>query len=329
MKTMSYADVAYKVLLEAQDTKMMHYKEITNRAYTEGLVESDDIIVAGNIASAINSDIRRLNSTEQVSRFVSYGKGLYGLSQNEPTGILKDIKEKNAHVKNQLLESLLHMPPFKFEELIGEVLRQLGFENIIVTQKSGDGGIDVMGELVVAGAIKNNICVQVKRWRNNVQRGSISELRGSLRPHQTGLFITTSDFSKSAVLEAKDPYKAPISLINGRELVEMLCDFGIGVVSRDVKVFDIDKNCDFTRLVSDEMKLEGDGTMEIFARYKGKIHYAAYVSPTKIIYEDVIYQSPSAAGTKVQNGLPVNGWKFWKYIDPNDGKIYPIDILRK
>jgi len=167
----------------------------------------------------------------------------------------------------------------------------------------------------------------VKRWRNNVQRSSVSELRGSLKPHQTGLFITTSDFSRQAVEEASDPYKAPISIMNGNELVDLLCNFGIGVILEKITIFDIDKgelNFDFPE--PEEITEQG---IEIFTNYKKHKHFAIYFSPTKIIYENEVYKSPSAAGTKVQNGLPVNGWKFWKFIDTKTGKIHPLERLRK
>ena len=202
-------------------------------------------------------------------------------------------------------------------------MRNLNFENVQVTGKTGDGGIDVTGELVVAGVIRNSICVQVKRWRNNVQRGNVSELRGSLRPHQTGLFITTSDFSRQSI---EDPYKAPISLMNGIELVDLLCEFGIGVISERAVIYEVDKdelNFDFPQPVDINEK-----GIEIFVNYKNHKHYAVYFSPTKIIYEDEVYKSPSAVGTKVQNGLPVNGWKFWKFTDEKTGKIHPLERLR-
>ena len=221
----------------------------------------------------------------------------------------------------------MSMPPFAFEDLVAEILRNLGFENISVTAKTGDGGIDVIGELVVAGAIKNNVCVQVKRWRNNVQREKISELRGSLRPHQTGLFITTSDFSKPAIDEANDPYKAPISLINGKELVEIMCSYGIGVTSEEVVVYDLDKNTDLLD-IPEPVEINEKG-IEIFTSFKGQEYYAIFFSPTKVVYNDKIYRSPSAAGMEVQSGIPVNGWKFWKFKDESDGKVYPIDRLRK
>jgi len=327
-KKLSYSDIAYSILKAEKEEHFLHYKEITQRAFKQGLIKESDIIVAGNVSSAINSEIRQAKLNGEESRFISYGNGKYGLSEKEPRGIFKEIRDKNNAVKRTLLKSLLNMSPFAFEELIGEVLRHLGFENIIVTRKTGDGGIDVMGELVVAGTIKNNICVQVKRWNNNVQRGNISELRGSLRPHQTGLFITTSDFSKPAIHEANDPYKAPISLINGMELVEMLCTFGIGVTSENVTLYALDENTGISDISQKDDVSEEDG-LEIFTTYKGQKFYAVYFSPTKIIYDNEVFNSPSAAGTKVQNGLPVNGWKFWKFIDKKDGKTYPLDRLRK
>src|SRR5690606_30154279 len=240
------------------------------------LIESDDLIIAGNIASAINGDIRKAKSQGTEPKFISYGKGLYGLAEHEPKGIFADIRSKNQDVKKQLLEALHAMNPSKFEELVGEVMRNLNFENVQITGKTGDGGIDVTGELVVAGVIRNSVCVQVKRWRNNVQRGSISELRGSLRPHQTGLFITTSDFSRQSVEEATDPYKAPISLMNGIELVDLLCEFGIGVISERVTIYEVDKeelNFDFPQATEIDEK-----GIEIFVNYKNHKHYAVYFS---------------------------------------------------
>lgn len=324
---MTYADIAYKILKEDENARSLHYKVIAKRAFAKGLIESDDVIVAGNISSSINTEIRKAKLDDKEPRFVPYGKGKYGLTEREPKGIFKDIRDKNTLVKKQLQEALMAMPPFKFEELVAEVLSQLGFENIEVTAKTGDGGIDVMGELVVAGAIKSNVCVQVKRWKNKVQRGSISELRGSLRPQQTGLFITTSDFSKPAIEEANDPFKTPISLINGKEFVDILCAHKIGVTKEEVTIYDIEKDSSFIDIPV-EIEINEKG-IDIFTTYKGKEYNATYYSPSKVVYNDEVFTSPSAAGMKVQNGKPVNGWRFWKYIDESDGKTYPIDRLRK
>lgn len=326
-KKLSYLDIAYEVLKNSNESKSLHYKEIAQKALNLKLIENNDLIIAGNISSTINANIRKSKIEGQSSKFISYGKGKYGLTENEPKGIFADIRDKNNQVKRRLLEALLAMPPFDFEELIAEVLRNLGFENISVTSKTGDGGIDVIGELIVAGAIKNNVCVQVKRLRNNVQRSSISELRGSLRPHQTGLFITTSDYSKPSIKEANDPYKAPISLINGKELVDIMCEFGMGVTLEKVVILDIDEATQVLDIPKD-FNINEKG-IEIFANYKGQTYYAIYFSPNRILYNNEIFKSPSAAGTKVQKGTPVNGWKFWKFRDAKDNKKYVLDRVRQ
>lgn len=325
-ENLTYLEIAYNILRDEPKLKQIHFRDLAKKAFDKGLIQSDDIIIAGNVASAINGEIRKSKSQGTEPKFISFGKGLYGLAEHEPKGIFADIRNKNQDVKKQLLEALHSMHPNKFEELIGEVLRNLGFENVQVTGKTGDGGIDVTGELVVAGIIRNSVCVQVKRWRNNTQRSSISELRGSLRPHQTGLFITTADFSRQSIEEANDPYKAPISLMNGIELVDLLCEFGIGVILEKVTIFDIDSDelkFDFP----DKTDIDSNG-IEIFTNYKNHKHFAIYFSPTKIIYENEVYKSPSAAGTKVQNGLPVNGWKFWKFKDEQTGKVHPLERIR-
>src|SRR3990167_6734761 len=226
-ENLTYLEIAYKMLGEKSGLKQMHYRDLANRAFELGLIESDDLIVAGNIASSINADIKKAKAQGTQSRFISFGMGLYGLLEHEPKGIFADIRNKNQEVKKQLLEALHAMHPSKFEELVGEVLRNLGFENVQITGKTGDGGIDVTGELIVADIILEK--------------------------------VTILDLDKNEI------------------------------------------NFDFPELT------ETDGKeIEIFANYKDRKYFAIYFSPTKIIYENEVYNSPSGAGMKVQNGLPVN-----------------------
>ena len=56
------------------------------------------------------------------------------------------------------------MKPGEFEELISQLLAEMGFELVEVTKLSSDGDIDVRGTLVVGDAVKIKMAVQVKRW---------------------------------------------------------------------------------------------------------------------------------------------------------------------
>lgn len=64
---------------------------------------------------------------------------------------------------------------------------------------------------------------------------------GSLGAHEQGLIITTSDFSPGAVREAAQPDKTPIVLMNGRQLVMLLMEYGIGVHRSTSDLFAIDE----------------------------------------------------------------------------------------
>jgi restriction system protein len=78
------------------------------------------------------------------------------------------------------------------------LLEEIGFEDVRVTQYSGDGGIDVEATLTVGGVTRVKTAIQVKRFRerNNIRVNVVRELRGSLVTDQRGLIISTSGFAK-------------------------------------------------------------------------------------------------------------------------------------
>ena len=118
----------------------------------------------------------------------------------------------------------------------------MGFENVEVTKRSGDGGIDVRGTLIIADSIRIKMAVQAKKWnlKNNVHSPVVQQVRGSLNSDEQGLIIATSDFSSGAVKEAAHSNKTPIALMNGEQLVSLLMEYGIGVQRSTPDLFYID-----------------------------------------------------------------------------------------
>ena len=139
------------------------------------------------------------------------------------------IHQHNQGVHKRLHENLHRMPAAEFENLIGQLLTAIGFEDVEVTARSGDGGVDVRGTLVVGAVIRTNMAVQAKRWRNNVQAPIVQQVRGSLGTHDQGLIITTSDFSSGARTEAERANAIPVALMNGEQLVRLLVENNMGV----------------------------------------------------------------------------------------------------
>lgn len=132
-------------------------------------------------------------------------------------------------MRQQLHDRLHTLAPGDFENLIGNLLAKIGFENVVVTAASGDGGIDVRGTLVVGDVIRTRMAVQVKRWKRNVQAPVVPQVRGSLSAYEQGLIITTSDFSAGARSKAARPDAVPVALMSGEQLVTLLIEHDIGV----------------------------------------------------------------------------------------------------
>ena len=78
------------------------------------------------------------------------------------------------------------------------LLTEIGFENVEVTGRTGDGGLDVQAELTVGGITRVKTAIQVKRWKHNVPGKVIRELRGALTTDQRGLVWTHSTLMLAA-----------------------------------------------------------------------------------------------------------------------------------
>ena len=151
-----------------------------------------------------------------------------------------DVPEEVKPWRKRLYEVLINMDPYGFERLTQRVLRECGFTNVVVTKKSGDGGIDGTGKLKINGIFSFNIAFQCKRYQGSVGAGDIRDFRGSLTTDiEKGVFITTGSFSKPAIEEASNPGKKQIDLIDGEEFITKLAEFGIGV--KEVKDYEIDE----------------------------------------------------------------------------------------
>ena len=159
-------------------------------------------------------------------------------SQMEEAGV--EIPEEVRPWRKKLYNVLVNMDPFAFERLTQRLLRECGFDDVKVTKKTGDGGIDGTGKLKINGIFSFNIAFQCKRYQGTVGSSEIRDFRGSLTTDiEKGAFITTGSFSKQAIEEASNPGKQQIDLINGEDFISKLAELGIGV--KEIKDYEIDE----------------------------------------------------------------------------------------
>jgi len=143
--------------------------------------------------------------------------------------------------RQQLAEHLSTMDPFKFEELVQLLLEEMGYTDVETTSQVNDKGVDVVAN-VELGVSSVREVVQVKRHRANLGRPVLDQLRGSLHRWDAvrGTIITTGGFSAGATSAAFERGAAPITLIDGEKLLDLLVEHGIGVSKESVDYIEFD-----------------------------------------------------------------------------------------
>jgi len=172
-------------------------------------------------------------------RLIGLGDGKTIEKAVDTQKILSDaIRRANRETIQTLRHNVSQMEPTAFEWLIRALLLKLGYTNVIVTKRSGDGGIDVTADLIAGGIADIKTAIQAKRTKT-VGRPIVQALRGSLSAHQAGLVITSGRFADSARQDAVDPQKTAIACIDGQKLCELLLEHRIGSERRIVEVYTI------------------------------------------------------------------------------------------
>ncbi|MBI2868029.1 MAG: restriction endonuclease [Chloroflexi bacterium] len=120
--------------------------------------------------------------------------------------------------------ALIQLAPYKFEHLIKALMEANGFSDVAVTPASADGGIDINAYVVETNDFfaGTHVQAQVKRWRHAVGSVEINNFRGALSSTAKGVFVTTSHYTRAAILEARHETKPSVTLIDGARLSSLV-----------------------------------------------------------------------------------------------------------
>ena len=141
-----------------------------------------------------------------------------------------DLSPDSDPWRADLLEALRSMPPAAFERLCQRLLREAGFEEVVVTGRPGDGGIDGRGLIRLSGLISFSVVFQCKRYSGSVGPGAVQTFQGAVQGQaDRGMFLTTGTFTSSARQAATRPGAVPIDLIDGELLLDKLKELRLGV----------------------------------------------------------------------------------------------------
>lgn len=165
------------------------------------------------------------------------------VSENSMVEIINEVSPENSESTDtpSLIDILRSLSPEGFEKICRELLRESGFENVEVTARGADDGIDGFGTLEINPFVSFRVLFQCKRYKegNTVSRAQVGDFRNAVMGRaEKGIIITTSTFSNAAIQEANRDGVLKIELVDADKLVQMFELVELGLKKR--VVFDVD-----------------------------------------------------------------------------------------
>jgi restriction system protein len=180
---------------------------------------------------ATESEIPALHKAfvEEHRRRTKARKAAGSQKRGEPDPSVSEDEAAEERWRAELLETVLALSPTAFEHLSGHLLKVVGYQNVEVTKRSGDGGIDGTAEYHEL-LVSRPIVFQSKRYRGAVGPDKVREFQGAMHGRaDRGLFITTGRFTSGAQKDSRRDSALRVELVDGNRLCDLLREHGVGV----------------------------------------------------------------------------------------------------
>lgn len=203
------------------DSSKHDVRSLTERGFKTSLAPEQSREMFLKWVRIFQEQRKQKEKTEPMAEQVAEGTG----------SISKDYRE-------EVLNTLLALPPAGFERLSQRLLREARFTQVVVTGQSGDGGIDGYGLLQVNPLVSFKVLFQCKRYPKSVSPSQVRDFRGAMSGRaDKGIVITTGTFTAEAKREATRDGAPPIELIDGEKLIDMLEQLRLGL--KPVTTFEV------------------------------------------------------------------------------------------
>jgi restriction system protein len=210
----------------------------------EGLIDSSRRGIWSLTERGRSTKLSLEQAKEIRSRWVRFFQAQRQRKANAPEADIERAEEEaetTADIDGELIDLLVKLPPAGFERLSQRLLREAGFIQVVVTGRSGDGGIDGFGTLQVNPLVSFKVLFQCKRYTGSVSPSQVRDFRGAMSGRaDKGIIISTGAFTAEARREASRDGAPPIELIDGEKLVGMFKELELGL--KPVKTYEIDES---------------------------------------------------------------------------------------
>lgn len=126
----SFLDAAEKVLDLFGNRSSMHYRDITDKAMNLGWLNTSGKTPKATMNAQLVMELKRAKNSGEPGRFVRTSPGYYSLVKWMGSGLPYQISKHNREIRKKLLSHLMDLNPSQFEDMVGQLLAEMGFESI-------------------------------------------------------------------------------------------------------------------------------------------------------------------------------------------------------
>jgi restriction system protein len=148
-----------------------------------------------------------------------------------------EVEHALIDYREAILSRLQGLSAQGFERFCQRLLRESDFEEVTITGRSGDGGIDGVGILQINPLVSFKVFFHCKRYQGSVTPTQVRDFRGAMSGRtDKGIVITTGSFTSDARKEAVRDGVPSIELVD--KLIDMLAKLELGLTP--VQTFEMD-----------------------------------------------------------------------------------------
>lgn len=214
----------------------MYYRDIAAIAIARGLWEPEGLTSWSTLNSDIREDLKRAEALGRQSVFVRpWRTGMVSLAYAGMASAGRPVPDARQVLRASLLDLALRLDPRDFENVVAELIRRMGYRDVVVTRFWGDGGVDITATFPCGPIAQQRFVFQVKRFRGDCAQRYVRELRGVLEDDERGVLISTGTFGPGARRQAERRSR-PVVLVDGHQMAELfiVCELGVERVPSEV-----------------------------------------------------------------------------------------------
>ena len=143
-------------------------------------------------------------------------------SKEEDEETLPFFDEITAQANELIADLVSHLDPYDFQNLVAAVLRAMSFY-AVSSPPGRDRGVDIIAHPDPLGFEQPHVKVQVKHRRDKTGGPDMRSFLGTLRPGDSGLFVSTGGFTDDATLEAEG-FRQPVTLLDRDSFIRLMLE---------------------------------------------------------------------------------------------------------